>query len=109
VYQGAQGWRELNTGSPSSLQNKRGRRGVPATPPPTVKLELVRKSDQKEEVHISLEEEDTSLFYQLKHFICLLLLNVLHVNIYYLKMHFFSSINLSSRTQALIPTYPYFP
>jgi hypothetical protein len=88
---------------------QKGSSGCPATPPPTIKLELVRKSGQKEEVRISLEEEDTSLFYQPKPFICLPLLNVLHVNIYYLKMPFFSLINLSSRTQALIPTYPYFP
>jgi hypothetical protein len=109
VYQGSQGWWESNTGSSSFLQNKRGRRGVPTTPPPTIKLELVGKSGLKEEVHISLEEEDTSLFYQPKPFICLPLLNVIHINIYYLKMLFFFLINLSSRTQALIPTYPYFP
>jgi hypothetical protein len=55
-------------------------------------------------VRISFEEEDTSLFCQPKPFICLSLINILHVNIYYLKMPFFSLINLSPRTQAFIPT-----
>jgi hypothetical protein len=42
VYQSSQGRWESSKGSSRFLQNKRGRRGVPATPPPTIKLELVK-------------------------------------------------------------------